>query len=589
MSSTRQLLLGIAGHLSGRRKRQIVIWTLGSVITALAELLSLGTVLPFLAVISEPAQIWQWSWVRRLGSLFGWSSPVDLLVPFAVAFSLTAFLAAAVRLINLWSGERLAAAIGSDLGAEAYRRVLYQPYSFHFENTSSRVIGAITGQIGVAVTAVTACLRAFSCALVGCSLLLALFIVDPVVASSLFVLFLGAYSLIGFLSRRALARNGNIVSKSRVKVIASLQEGLGSIREVILEGTQDFYLSRYASSDRSFRSASANNQFLPAFPRFALEALGLIGIACLAVTLVVSSGSGVVVLPVLGTFAIGAQRLLPAMQQAYSAWSSLNGFAPDLLEVLDLLSRPLPPVEFSGGGLSLDEGIQLRGIVFSYGDKQVDVLRGLSLEVAAGERVGLIGSTGSGKSTTVDLLMGLLIPKEGHILVDGLNIHDPSHPESLIAWRSLIAHVPQSVYLADSSVAENIAFGVSRENIDFDLVRSAARQAQISSFIESCPDGYDSFVGERGVRLSGGQRQRLGIARALYKRSKVLVLDEATSALDNDTEQAVMDSINQLDRNLTVVMIAHRLSTVAKCDRVIRLDHGRVVADGPPSEVLAQA
>jgi len=185
--------------------------------------------------------------------------------------------------------------------------------------------------------------------------------------------------------------------------------------------------------------------------------------------------------------------------------------------------------------------------------------------------------------------MGLLDPTEGKILVDGLPLHDPAHPERLLAWRAAIAHVPQSIYLADSSIAENIAFGVLPENIDYSRVRLAAEQAQIAAFIEASPSGYDSFVGERGIRLSGGQRQRLGIARALYKQASVLILDEATSALDTATELSVMEAINQLSRNLTVVMIAHRLSTVSQCDRVIRLEHGRVVADGPPSEVLAQA
>jgi ATP-binding cassette subfamily B protein len=199
----------------------------------------------------------------------------------------------------------------------------------------------------------------------------------------------------------------------------------------------------------------------------------------------------------------------------------------------------------------------------------------------------LIGSTGSGKSTTVDVLMGLLEPTSGKILVDGEDLHDPEHPERLVAWRASIAHVPQCVYLADSSIAENIAFGVPRQHIDLALVKRAAVQAQIASFIESNPESYQSFVGERGIRLSGGQRQRIGIARALYKKGRVLVLDEATSALDTRTEETVMKAINELSESLTVIMIAHRLSTVESCDRVIRLEEGAVSADGPPRLVLA--
>ena len=229
----------------------------------------------------------------------------------------------------------------------------------------------------------------------------------------------------------------------------------------------------------------------------------------------------------------------------------------------------------------------MQKVHFSYGMDQPEVLRGLDLEIRRGERVGLIGSTGSGKSTTTDVLMGLLEPTEGAVLVDGHDLHDPAHSGFLLSWRAAIAHVPQSIYLADSSIAENIAFGVPRDKIDMARVRKAAMQAQIAKFIESSSEGYESFVGERGIRLSGGQRQRIGIARALYKEASVLVFDEATSALDTDTEQALMESINQLTRDLTIVMIAHRLTTVQCCDRLLRLSEGSVSADGPPHEVLS--
>jgi ATP-binding cassette subfamily B protein len=224
---------------------------------------------------------------------------------------------------------------------------------------------------------------------------------------------------------------------------------------------------------------------------------------------------------------------------------------------------------------------------FRYAPELPEVLQGLDLEIRHGERIGLIGSTGSGKSTLVDLVMGLLPPSGGRLLVDGQNLHDPAHAERLAGWRAAVAHVPQSIYLADSSIAENIAFGVPRHAIDLARVKQAAEQAQIAGFIESSPEGYASFVGERGIRLSGGQRQRIGIARALYKKARVIVLDEATSALDTTTEDAVMEAVEELSRDLTMVMIAHRLSTVQRCDRVVRLDHGVVVASGPPSLILA--
>jgi ATP-binding cassette subfamily B protein len=233
------------------------------------------------------------------------------------------------------------------------------------------------------------------------------------------------------------------------------------------------------------------------------------------------------------------------------------------------------------------EALRLERLRFRYGSQTPWVLAGIDLEIRRGERIGLIGSTGSGKSTLVDLLMGLLTPTEGRILLDGVDLYDSCNPEHLVAWRAVIAHVPQSIFLADSSIAENIAFGIPKGLIDLERVQQAAQQAQIAGFIESSPEGYDTFVGERGIQLSGGQRQRIGIARALYRKASVIVLDEATSALDAATEDAVMEAIEGLSRQLTVVMIAHRMSTVARCDRVIRLQHGCIAAEGPPRLLLA--
>jgi ATP-binding cassette subfamily B protein len=254
--------------------------------------------------------------------------------------------------------------------------------------------------------------------------------------------------------------------------------------------------------------------------------------------------------------------------------------------VIELLDQPLPLLKAVAEPLALHQSLRLQSVRFRYAPELPEVLQGLDLEIRRGERIGLIGSTGSGKSTLVDLLMGLLVPSSGRLLVDGQDMNDPAHADRLAGWRAAVAHVPQSIYLADSSIAENIAFGVPRHEIDLARVKQSAEQAQIAGFIESSLEGYASCVGERGIRLSGGQRQRIGIARALYKQASIIFFDEATSALDISTEEAVMEAVEGLSRDLTMVMIAHRLSTVQRCDRVVRLGHGAVVASGPPSQIL---
>lgn len=550
-----------------------------------AELVSLGAVLPFLAVLSDPGLLWQQPLVQALSVRVGFTQASQLMLPATVVFALATVLAAVIRLLNLWLNGRLAAAVGSDLSCEAYRRTLYQPYGVHVQRNSSAVITGTITQCARTMAALNALLQSITSTVVACALLTGLLWIDASVAVAAAALFGSAYGVMAIAVRRELRRNSYQIDKASIQQLKALQEGLGAIRDVLLDGIQPTYLQIYQEADRPQRQLQAKNIFLGVFPRYTIEALGMVAIALLGGLLVLQRGSGAAVIPLLGALALGAQRLLPALQHIYRGWATLKGYNSSIEAVLCMLNQPLPPEVSVAEPLPLKEGIRLVGVNFRYVPEQPEVLQGLDLEIHRGERIGLIGSTGSGKSTTVDLLMGLLAPTAGRILVDGADLHDPAHPERLVAWRAAIAHVPQNIYLTDSSIAENIAFGVPRQHIDFARLRHAAAQAQISSFIESQQKGYESFVGERGISLSGGQRQRIGIARALYKRARVLVFDEATSALDTVTEEGVMDAINSLGRSLTVVMIAHRLSTVDRCDRVIRLGQGSILSDSNTSVI----
>lgn len=549
-------------------------------------MVSLGAVLPFLSVLSDPQRLWQQQLVQVLAARVGFTQASQLLLPATLGFAAAAVLAALIRLVNLWFNVRLAAAVGSDLSCEAYRRTLYQPYGVHVRRNSAEVITGTTTHIGQAVAALNALLQLITSAVVSAGLLIGLMLIDAPVALAAAALFGSAYGVLAITTRRELRLNSKRIAEASTQQVKALQEGLGAIREVLLDGSQLSFLQAYMQADWPQRKLRANNQFLSTFPRYALEALGLVAIALLGGLLVLQRGSAAAAIPLLGAMALGAQRLLPALQQIYSGWASLKSHKTAMEAVLTMLNQPLPPVVIVAKPLPLRAGIRLERVHFRYSDEQSAVLQSMDLEIHRGERIGLIGSTGSGKSTTVDLLMGLLLPTAGRVLVDGVDLHDPERPERLLAWRASIAHVPQSIYLADRSIAENIAFGVLRHKIDFARVKQAAAQAQIARFIEESPEGYESFVGERGIRLSGGQRQRIGIARALYKQARVLVFDEATSALDNETEEAVMNSIEGFSRDLTVILIAHRLTTVERCDRVIRLSQGRIVANGPPNQVL---
>jgi ATP-binding cassette subfamily B protein len=411
--------------------------------------------------------------------------------------------------------------------------------------------------------------------------------IDPMVASVAAVGFGASYALITWMSRRRLQRNSERIAYEQTQVVKALQEGLGGIRDVLLDGTQPVYCDIYRQADHPLRRAQGTNVFIGVCPRPAMEAVGMVMIAALAYALSRQVGGIATALPVLGALALGAQRLLPALQQIYGSWAGIAGNHGSLADTIELLDQPLPAeiLQPDPAPLLFQDAIRFDAVRFRYTGDGPWVLDGLNLTILKGARIGFVGSTGSGKSTTLDLLMGLLIPTEGELLVDG----HPISGERLRAWQKTIAHVPQSIYLADATLAENIAFGVPPDTIDLDRVQQAARQAQIADFIESSPEGYKAHVGERGIRLSGGQRQRIGIARALYKQASVLVFDEATSALDNATEQSVMDAIEGLGSDLTILLIAHRLTTVRRCDTIVELEQGQVVAQGTYEQLLERS
>ena len=584
--SSLTLLLGLSRYLSGRRRWQLAGLVLVMLASGTAELVTLGAVLPFLAVLSEPEHLWQQPLIQVLAAWAGFTRPSQLLLPAMAVFAGAAVITALIRLTNLWLIWRLSAVIGSDLSCEAYQRTLYQPYAVHLQRNSSEVINAVTIQIRRSVSAFKSFLQVITGALVALGLLAGLLMIDWAVALATAALLASAYGLLVFISRQEVSRNSQAIALASAQLLKALQEGLGAIRDVLLDGSQATYLAIYRQADRPQRLLTARNGFLRSFPRFALEALGLLAIVLLGGVLVVQKGSGGAVIPLLGALALGAQRLLPALQQIYSHWMNIKGFSADLAGVLAMMKQPLPPLSSHTEPLVFQRCIRFEAVHFRYGSERPEVLRGLDVQIGRGERIGIIGTTGSGKSTMVDLLMGLLSPTLGSILVDGKDLHDPNDPERLAAWRMAIAHVPQTIYLADISIAENIAFGLPKALINLKRVQDAAEKAQIAGFIESSPEGYSACLGERGIRLSGGQRQRIGIARALYKQASVLVFDEATSALDHACEQALMETIDGLSPELTVVMIAHRLSTLSRCNRVIKVDQGALVADGPPELVL---
>jgi ATP-binding cassette subfamily B protein len=549
------------------------------------EAISISAVLPFIGVLSNPEKVFAHPSAQFFIDLMGIKSQEELLLPFTISFCVLIFIGIALRLLLLWAQNRLGYGTSASFSSSIYIRTLYQPYAVHVSRNSSEVISGITSKANAILTyLITPFMNLVSSSVTISAIIITLFTINPYVAISAFLGFGLLYAGIIFLVKKRLSDSSIILSRESVQMVKALQEGLGGIRDVLIDGTQETYGKIFNRAQGKYNKSLASNQIVGNSPRLIVEFLGIFFICVIAYQLVLNGDGFISAIPTLAALALGAQRLLPALQNFYFNWTSLRAGQDSVLDGLQFLEQPFPehahmvnpePIKF-------ENSIKLENLSFSYSQEVAIVLKNLNLTLEKGKRYGFVGTTGCGKSTLLDVIMGLLVPTKGHLKIDD-NIIDIHNYRS---WQVIIAHVPQAIYLSDTSLSENIAFGVEPDKIDMNKVWEAAKKAQIAETIEALPQKYDTFVGERGIRLSGGQRQRIGIARALYKNAQVIVFDEATSALDNETELAVMEGIEQLADDLTVLIVAHRVSTLKRCDKIFRMDKGEIVKEGVYDEMV---
>lgn len=585
-NSFRYLLPKLWKKIDFKRKRQLWFLLFLMIFSSLAEVLSLGTVIPFLVLLTSPDKIFEYQYVQSIANYFGVNSAESILLPLTLFFVSAILLAGITRLCAVWYQTRLSHEIGEDLSLLIYKHTLYQPFCKHLLRNSSEVISGIGMKtIHVVNGIVMPILNIISAVFLLTSILAVLIFIEP--KQALIAIFsIGLiYAAIISATKKKLIIYSRVSSSQTGQVLKVLQEGLGGIRDIIIGQLQPYFLKLYSDTDKPRRRTEANILIIASTPRYLIEASATILIALMAY-IIASSEHGVSnAIPILGALALGAQRILPLAQSIFSGWSIMVGSKSSLEDVLELLNH-ITGSEFEftnahGKIFNFKRLIQFQEVSFSY-ESGRDVLDSVSVDIQKGARLGIIGSTGSGKSTFIDILMGLLQPTKGRLVVDGQVISI----ENSWDWQKNVSHVPQSIFLSESSVAENIAFGIPKSEIDMTQVRDAARKAQISNSIDLWPFGYETLVGERGVRLSGGERQRIGIARALYKDPKIIIFDEATSALDNQTESDVMKAIECLSNELTIIIVAHRLTTLKGCSQILELINGKINRIGDYSTII---
>jgi ABC-type multidrug transport system fused ATPase/permease subunit len=484
-----------------------------------------------------------------------------------------------------WRQMKLAFGVHSRLSQQLFALYLRQPYTFHLQRNSAYLVRNVTGEVAQVADAIMHGLILLSEALVLAGISALLLIVEPV-GALISVAVLGAAAGLFYGGTR-----GRVSAWAEARLFHDrlrhfhLYQGLGGVKEVKLLGRERGFLDLYRMHTTQSLRVAQLQATLPPLSRLWLEVLAVAGLAVLAITMLAQGRPVATIVPTLGLFAVAAFRLLPAVDRVVHAVQLLRSREPgirSLYEEFRLTAEE--PVPARTGRAPFRAAIHLAGVSYTYAGRSTPALSGINLSIGKGESVGFIGPSGSGKSTLVDLILGLLTPQTGRITVDGEDIRD-----DLRGWQDQIGYVPQALYLTDDSLRRNVAFGIPEAQIDNERVRRAVRGSQLEEFVDTLPDGIDTVVGERGVRLSGGQRQRIAIARALYHDPAVLVLDEATSALDTATEEGVIRAVAALKGQVTVVVVAHRLSSMAACDRIYRLEHGRIAQEATAGPRAASA
>jgi ATP-binding cassette, subfamily B, bacterial PglK len=575
-----------------REKKIFYIVMVGAIISAVIETVGVASILPFLAILSDPSSIQDNNILSFMYNTFGFTDDESFLTFVGLGVFSVVVLSLFSKVITLYALARFGFMRAASLSRRLLGGYLHQPYTWFLNRHSADLGRALLSEIdNLSQLVMVPALRLLANVVVVIFMILLLIAVDPKasVLAGGFVMI--SYLAIFFGMRKVIAKRGNERLQANSERFQIAQEALGGAKEVKLMGLENVYAERFRDPAQLMARALTSNLVIGEAPRYVLEGVAFGGMLLFIIFMLVSqNGSLEAVLPVLGVYAFAGMRLFPALQQVFRQAaglrfhrSALEEICRDYAEVQrNIAERPKGPLP---APLPLTDRIELSKIRYAYPNAERLALDELDLTIKANTTVGIVGGTGAGKTTAVDLILGLLTPDEGEMRVDGTLITK----ENRRAWQRTIGYVPQQIFLTDESIRSNIAFGVPKEEIDDAAVEHAARIAELHNFvIEDLPQGYETMVGERGVRLSGGQRQRIGISRALYHDPDVLILDEATSALDNLTERAVMDAVHNLGHAKTIIMIAHRLTTVRDCEVILMLEHGRIIAVGTYGELFEQ-
>lgn len=565
------------------------------IIMAFTELLGIASIAPFMAVVGDISILESEGIFATLYQLSGVASPNDFLFYSGITVLVLLTLSTIVSMITTWRLATFGARIGTEIADSLYAYYMRREWQFHASGSSAQLTKQVTTEAArISLNIIQPLMQMNAKVVLAVVISVSIIAYDPITALLGLTIFSLAYLILYRLVRQKLVSNGQKLSSVSTDRFRLMNEGFGGIKDVLLLDRSHDFVELFHQSGEVFARAQGTNIALSQVPRYFIELIAFGAMISLVLVLIKThAGNLGEVLPILAVYALAAFKLLPALQQIYSSFSNIKGHTAAFEAVKEDLRQSFHHEHVIEAkldvalleldtALELTTSIRLQNIKFSYPNKSIPAVDGVSLTIPVNSVIGIVGSSGSGKTTLIDILLGLLTPSSGHVYIDDM----PITPDNKRAWQNLLGFVPQSIFLSEGSIAENIAFGLPAHDIDMNQVRVAAELAHLTGLIEELPDGVQTKVGERGIQLSGGQRQRIGIARALYHKAEVLVFDEATSALDGITEKIVMDAIHEFSGKKTIVMIAHRLKTVEKCDLIYFMQKGKIVDQGTYQQLI---
>tara|TARA_B100001057_G_scaffold500860_1_gene618333 strand:+ start:245 stop:2002 length:1758 start_codon:yes stop_codon:yes gene_type:complete len=583
-----QTLKKFISLLTTNERRHAILLLLMILIMSLLDMIGVASILPFMAVLTNPNIIETNIIINKMyeiSIIFGVENNEEFLFALGILLFVLLIASLSFKALTTYIQVRFVQMREYTISKRFVENYLHQPYSWFLNRNSAKVGKTILSEVGAVVgKGMKPLMDLIAKGMVTFALIILLIIADPKLALIVGLSLGLAYAIIYKFTLSYLKRIGKERFKSNELRFTAVNEAFGAAKVLKVSGLENIFIKRFSDPAKIFAKSMASAAVVAQLPRFVLEAVAFGGIILLILYMMLQKGSFYDALPILSLYVFAGYRLMPALQQIYSSFTKLSFIGPSLDSLSEDIKNLKPYYYIHNEyALSLNKKISLKNINFSYSDDTRKILSDININIPVKTTVGLIGATGSGKTTTVDIILGLLEAQSGTLKVDDTIITK----KNLRAWQSSIGYVPQNIYLSDDTIESNIAFGHEQKNIDRKVIEKVSKIANLHEFVTNeLPKQYQTMVGERGIRLSGGQLQRVGIARALYHNPQVLILDEATSALDNDTEQAVMEAVNNIKKDTTIIIIAHRLNTVKNCDFIFKLDKGRVISQGTPKELF---